>query len=220
MSCKSKCKCKSKSYFNNCCPPNVGGATGPQGLPGVTGLQGPPGVTGLQGPPGVTGIEGPPGVTGLQGPPGVTGLQGPPGVTGLPAPTAFGNLFNVVAQEVDGTVTFSDVGPILNMTTAPPGPDPTSLVIAQTGVYAFNFLVRGGESEPDPSFTFAMNVTGPGGAQSFEFGSGGEDPGVVVGMGLVELTTGDVVTVVSTTEGTIFLVAGAINAELTLQRIA
>ena len=88
MSCKSKCK-KSKcgcNSYNNCCPPNGGGATGPQGLPGVTGIQGPPGVTGIQGPPGVTGIEGPPGVTGIEGPPGVTGLQGPPGVTGLQGP--------------------------------------------------------------------------------------------------------------------------------------
>lgn len=81
--------------------PGQPGPTGPAGIPGIAGPTGPAGQSGPIGPTGPQGSVGPSGPTGPAGIPGIAGPTGPTGPAGtLPYPTS-GNLFSIIAQNLE-----------------------------------------------------------------------------------------------------------------------
>lgn len=132
------------------------GATGPTGRTGSTGFTGPTGNTGPTGSTGPTGNTGPTGFgptgvtgpTGSTGPTGPTGSTGPTGPTGMTGPTgspSFPGYYGVFSDTV-GQTGFNPTAKAFEFNTTEAsagvsiaGSPPTQIVIANSGVYNFQF---------------------------------------------------------------------------------
>lgn len=181
------------------------GSTGPTGATGATGSTGVTGPTGVTGSTGATGVTGPTGVTGSTGTIGNTGATGTAGTTGSGFSAygyAVGQSDTVIGADADvvfdlGATVFPNVG-----FTSVPAPAGTTFVIAQTGVYEYDFYVAGDAASTGSSLQFSIYVNAAepaeGAASAYKyrsnFSSTATDILLCTGSGLITLTAGDTVT--------------------------
>jgi hypothetical protein len=185
------------------------GVTGPTGYTGYTGYTGVTGPTGYTGYTGYTGRTGSTGYTGYTGPTGApgsatnTGATGPTGYTGpIGAGGVLGYAYvaDTAGQTIaaNGNVSFNLTAfPSANIAVAT-----TSLTVANTGVYAFDFYVAGNPQNltPPDQLEFGLLVSGVitgteyfGGSQTTSLAASPAGVMVVNGFGIINLTAGDVV---------------------------
>lgn len=203
------------------------GATGPTGPTGSAGATGATGPTGAAGPTGVAGPTGPTGPTGFgatgpTGPSGVTGPTGPagaPGPTGAAAITVYATARNESSQvyAANSLVTFDTPGSATGIT--PPTVSGTDFTILSTGVYKYWFQVRGRPENiaPPEPILFGLSLNHSGTIVGTEFaadvqssagtGATTESTWAVNGTGIVNLTSGNTVSLRNRTNAGADLVA-------------
>ncbi|MDR3647064.1 MAG: collagen-like protein [Candidatus Babeliales bacterium] len=194
------------------------GRKGPRGFKGSPGKIGPTGITGSKGNTGVTGIAAT-GATGFSGNTGSTGLRGTTGATGIGGVLGYGYFYNLTAQvvAVEGAISFDNTGPVLNLLHIAGN---AAINIINTGVYAITFSVSGAESNQ-----FAIFVNGVANTTTI-YGSGAITQ-QNTGQTIIQLTAGDIVTIVNHTSATPITLAttiggtqASVNASILIVQLA
>lgn len=215
----SGCGCRRYSNTTYIGVPGPAGPTGPAGPIGPQGPVGPQGPTGATGATGATGPQGPIGLTGAtgatgpQGPQGPVGPQGPQGPAGS-TPNQNATLYNTASQTLtSGTALTVPTVLTNNGLTA----STNSLTVPATGTYLVSYTVNRttGTSNTD-SVGIAIGGTLQAGTQMSLSSSQG-----VSGTYVLNLTNGNVITLVPTISGTSTVNnTGGPSATLTVVRIA
>ena len=217
MYCNNNCGCG----YNNCCnnmgsqgpqgPRGFQGFQGPTGPTGATGPQGPVGPIGPQGPVGPVGPIGPAGAVGATGATGAVGATGATGATGIVLDLAYGSFVSTLGQTVvagEEIVLDTEIS-ALNIT---PNATNTEFTVGVTAPYRVSYGVL--SSDATGSFALAVNGAEVAGTELTILAANQERAGEAI----LDLTVGDVVSIINTGAGALTLPTG-LNAYLALNRL-